>query len=79
MFEKPFVTITPDIASSRISSILNLLGIGERNLSKFVDTSVMEAPINYSDIKSRLKKEQIVSMSYLEKATASSTDFTHNK
>lgn len=78
IFEKSFVTITPEIASSRISSILNLLGIGDRNLNKFVDISVMETPIDYKAVKEKLAMEQKVSMDYLCNATKS-VNFTHNK
>lgn len=79
IFERPFVTITPEIASSRISSILNMLGIGERNIRKFKDTSLMEVPIDYAAVKEKLREKQKESMAYLAKATASVTDFTHNQ
>ena len=79
IFEKPFVTITPEIASSRISSILNLLGIGERNLNKCEDISVIETPIDYRTVKKKLAEEQKKSMDYLRNATKSISEFTHNK
>ena len=79
IFERPFVTITPEVASSRVSSILNLLGIGERNLCKFVDTSIIETSIDYPSVKRRLSYEQQMSMDYLRMVTASETRFTHNR
>lgn len=79
VFEKSFVTITPEIASSRISSLLNMLGIGERNIRYFKDTSVMERSIDYIAVKQRLKAKMKESMDYLVKATSSVTAFTHNK
>ena len=78
IFERPFVTITPEVASSRISSILNLLGIGDRNLQKFIDTSVIEQPIDYTKVKSILAIEQKISMDYLRMALKENQPFTHN-
>lgn len=78
IFERPFVTITPDIAGSRISSILRMLGIEERKLDKFSDTSVIETPIDYAAVKRTLAMEQEKSMAYLKKVTGT-IQFTHNK
>ena len=79
IFERQFVTITPEVASSRVSSILNLLGISERNLCKFVDTSIIETPIDYQSVKRRLLYERQISMNYLRMVTASKNSFTHNR
>lgn len=79
IFERPFVTITPEIASSRISSLLNMLGIEDRNIKCFKDISIMETPIDYVDVKQRLNVRIRESMNYLIKATSSATEFTHNK
>ena len=78
IFERPFVSITPEVASSRISSILNLLGIAERNIQAFNDTSIMESPIDYQDVKERLKQEQFRSIEFLKRVIATKK-FTHNK
>ena len=78
IFERPFVTITPEVASSRISSILNLLDIAERNIQAFNDTSIMESPIDYQDVKERLKQEQFRSIEFLKRVIATK-EFTHNK
>lgn len=79
IFERPFITITPEIASSRISSLLNMLGIGERNIKFFKDISIMEKPIDYITVKQRLNVKIHDSINYLIKATSSTTQFTHNK
>lgn len=78
VFERLFVTITPEIASSRISSLLNLLGIVERNIQVFSDTSAIEVPIDYVAVKKRLKTEQKRSMDFLIKVL-SAREITHNK
>ena len=78
IFERPFVCITPNIASSRISSILNLLGLSERNLSAFQDISVIEKTIDYSAVKKLLENERVKSIDYL-RMVLNSSSFTHNK
>lgn len=78
IFERQFVTITPDIASSRISSLLGMLGLEEHNLNDFSDTSMIEASIDYTKVKCLLASEQIKSMNYLRKVTATK-EFSHNK
>ena len=78
IFERPFVTITPEVASSRISSILKLLDIPEHNLQEFGDTKIIESPIDYMHVKRLLEVEKQKSMTFL-KNVLSSSDFTHNK
>ena len=78
IFERPFVTITPDVASSRISSILHTLDLDERNLTNFSDTSMIEKPIDYTEVKRLLAAEQMKSMDYLKRVTALK-EFSHNK
>ena len=78
IFERPFVTITPEVASSRISSVLKLLGIPEHNLQEFSDTKIIETPIDYMHVKRLLDVEKQKSMNFL-KNVLSSSDFTHNK
>lgn len=77
IFEKKFVTITPEIASSRLSSLLNMIGLQEHILSRFVDTSVIEQSIDYKKVKGIIATEQLKSMDYLKKVT-SCLNFTHN-
>lgn len=78
IFERPFVTITPDVASSRISSILHALNLDERNLTKFSDTSMIENPIDYKEVKGLLASEQMKSKDYLKKVTTLK-EFSHNQ
>lgn len=77
IFEKPFVTITPDIASSRISSLLRTLGLGGRNLDAFSDISMIQTPVDYKIVKQKLAVEQAQSMAYLRKVTATKA-IVHN-
>lgn len=77
IFERPFVTITPEIASSRIASLLDILQLSERNIPRYTDLSLIETPINYVKVKQRLVIEQEKSMEYLAKVT-SCTCFKHN-
>lgn len=67
IFKKQFVTITPEIASTRISSILNLLGIPERQVLKYTDTKALEAPIDYSLVEKRLEVERNKSLGFIQK------------
>ena len=78
VFERPFVTITPEVASSRISSLLTMLELSDRNLPRYTDISVMESPINYTRVKGLLSAEQEKSMEYLRQVT-NSPSFKHNR
>ena len=78
IFEKQFVTITPEVAGSRLSSLLNMLELSDHNLNKFLDTSAIEQPIDYKKIKQIIGIEQKKSIDYLRKVTSCVT-FTHNK
>lgn len=78
IFEKQFVTITPEIASSRLSSLLKILGLGKHNISSFIDTSVIEERIDYTKVKDIIASERKKSMEYLKNVT-SCLSFTHNK
>lgn len=77
IFEKQFVTITPQIASSRLSSLLNMIGLQDHILSRFIDTSVIEQSIDYRKVKDITATERLKSMDYLKKVT-SCLSFTHN-
>lgn len=66
IFEKQFISITPEIASSRISSILQILGIEDRNLAKYTKIEVMEKPIDYISVKRNLTTEIEKSMHFLK-------------
>lgn len=78
VFERPFVTITPEVASSRISSLLAMLELFDRNLPRYTDVSVMESPIDYTRVKSLLSAEQEKSMDYLRRVT-NCPSFKHNR
>ncbi len=77
VFERPFVTITPEVASSRISSLLDMFEISEHNINTFEDTSLIETPIDYKKVKAKLDIERQKSLSYIQKALETQ-QFTHN-
>lgn len=78
IFEKRFVTITPEVASSRLSSLLNMVGLGNHNINKFINTDVIEEPIDYNRVKSIIAEKQKESMAYLHMVVTCKS-FTHNK
>lgn len=71
IFEKQFVTITPEVASSRITSILQTLGIVNRNIAKYTGVETIETPIDYISVKRRLSTEIKKSELFLKDALLS--------
>lgn len=78
IFEKPFVVITPEVASSRLSSLLKMLGQDEHNINKFTSLKVIEQPIDYIRVKSIIDTKQRESISFLNKVFTCKS-FTHNR
>lgn len=78
IFEKPFVVITPEVASSRLSSLLKMLGLDDHNINKFTSLKVIEQPIDYIRVKSIMATKQRESISYLNKVFTCKS-FTHNR
>ena len=78
IFEKQFVSICPEIASSRITSLLSLLGLEERLEYGFKDTTILEKEIDFKKVGERLEKERAKSHAYLNNVL-SCTSFNHNK
>ena len=78
IFEKPFVVITPEVASSRLSSLLKMLGLDDYNINKFTSLKVIEQPIDYIRVKSIIATKQRESISFLNKAFTCKS-FTHNR
>lgn len=78
IFEKPFVVITPEVASSRLSSLLKMLGLDDHNINKFTSLNVIEQPIDYIRVKSIIATKQRESISYLNKVFTCKS-FTHNR
>lgn len=78
IFEKPFVVITPEVASSRLSSLLKMLGLDDHNINKFTSLKVIEQPIDYIRVKSIIATKQRESISYLNKVFTYKS-FTHNR
>lgn len=78
IFEKPFVVITPEVASSRLSSLLKMLELDDYNINKFTSVKVIEQPIDYIRVKSIIATKQRESISFLNKAFTCKS-FTHNR
>lgn len=78
IFEKPFVVITPEVASSRLSSLLKMLELDDYNINKFTSVKVIEQPIDYIRVKSIIATKQRESISFLIKAFICKS-FTHNR
>lgn len=78
IFEKSFVVITPEVASSRLSSLLKMLGLDNHNINKFTSLKVIEQPIDYIRVKSIMATKQRESISYLNKVFTCKS-FTHNR
>lgn len=78
IFEKPFVVITPEVASSRLSSLLKMLGLDDHNINKFTSLKVIEQPIDYIRVKSIIVTKQRESISFLNKVFTCKS-FTHNR
>ena len=78
IFEKPFVVITPEVASSRLSSLLKMLELDDYNINKFTSVKVIEQPIDYIRVKSIIATKQRESISYLNKVFTCKS-FTHNR
>lgn len=77
IFEKQFVSICPEIASSRITSLLGLLGLESRLEYKFTDTSNIQSEINYSSVRSKLEVERKKSEGFIDMVLYCKS-FTHN-
>lgn len=78
IFEKSFVVITPEVASSRLSSLLKMLGLDDHNINKFTSLKVIEQPIDYIRVKSIIATKQRESISFFNKAFTCKS-FTHNR
>lgn len=78
IFEKPFVVITPEVASSRLSSLLKMLELDDYNINKFTSVKVIEQPIDYIRVKSIIATKQRESIFYLNKVFTCKS-FTHNR
>lgn len=78
IFEKQFVSICPEIASSRITSLLDVLGLKDRLEYKYTNISNMLTSIDYDKVLERLHQERIKSISYIN-SVLNCNSFTHNK
>ena len=77
IFEKQFVCICPEIASSRIASLLSLLGLENRLEYKFTDTSNIQSNIDFRRVRATLEAERKKSEDFIDMVLQCKT-FTHN-
>ncbi len=77
IFERPFVAITPEVAGSRISSLLDILGLSNHIINSFEDTHIIESTIDFKKVKEALNIERKKSISFIKNALNTNI-FTHN-
>lgn len=77
IFEKQFISICPEIASSRITSLLESLGLMDRLEYKFTNTNNIKKLIDYGNVQERLNAERMKSESFIDMVLHCRT-FTHN-
>jgi hypothetical protein len=68
IFHKKFVTITPEVASSRVVDFLNMLNLEERNISSVETIDVIEQSIDYEKVEKLLIGYRQKSMEYLQRS-----------
>ena len=68
IYNKKIVDILPKITGTRITSILELLGIENRILRSYDDFSIIEKEINYSKVNTILEKNKNISIKKLKEA-----------
>ncbi len=79
IYEKKFVSIIPEIASARLSSLLRISGLENRLMnSGSSDLSVLEHEIDYRLVNENINRERVKSMNFLQRAVLTK-NFTHNK
>lgn len=78
IFERQFITIIPEVASSRISSLLKILNLSDRLESRYTDISVLEKHIDYDNVRKLLYVARNESDMYLQHVISCSS-FTRNK
>ncbi|SCN26550.1 Polysaccharide pyruvyl transferase [Clostridium sp. N3C] len=67
-FEKQILVYYPPKFSSRLESIVNLVGIQNRVIRDIHDFTISDNPIDFSNVNRVLKEQRNYSMSFLEKA-----------
>lgn len=67
VFHKQFVVLYPDLAGSRLTSILSLTGLMERGIFNFSDTSLADKKIDYTKVDQILQEERKKADSFLNK------------
>ena len=67
IYNKEFIDILPGVTGTRITSLLKVFSLNDRLVKDYNDVSILQKRINYSDVNSKLKKEQSDSMKKLTK------------
>lgn len=67
-FEKPFVSISPERFSTRITNILQLTETEDRLVKNFDDLDLLKKPIDFSKVKDRLNNKRCESLRFLTRA-----------
>ena len=66
-FNKEFIIVYPEKYSTRLQSILNILGLQNRVAKNERDVSIIESKINYIEVNKLLDKEREKSINWLAK------------
>lgn len=67
VFGKKFIAIYPELASSRISSLLELVGLEERGIIDYENIAIIDADIDYRKVNETLSVERDKAMIYLDR------------
>lgn len=76
IFNKKFVDILPGNTSTRIISILELVGLNDRILKNYTDFSFIDKKINFEECNKIIKKEREKSIELLKKAIIDGSENT---
>lgn len=68
IFNKKFINIFPELFSTRLASILELVGLKERKLTDYSNFDLFDKDISYSGVNDILNKERTKTEAFLTKA-----------
>ena len=68
IFNKKFINIFPELYSTRLASVLELVGLNERKLTDYSDFSLFDKDILYTDVNNILNNERAKTDAFLIKA-----------
>lgn len=79
IFKKPFLIVTPEVARSRIMSLLKKVGLENRLVDKFDSQKLEDNNIDFIRVDEILELERSKSYAYISNALNSVNSFTHNR